>query len=108
MFGADVLDTETLSFFAGHVKNSLALRAERHFDRCRNSFADGDASFDFFADRFNRALLTQEAIGQCFVLAHQAEQQVLGLDVRASVLAGLISCKENNASRFFCIPFEHD
>ncbi len=108
MLGADVLHAEALGFFAGHIQDALAFRAERYFDRSRNALADGDASFDLFADRFNRALLTQESIGQCFVLAHQAEQQVLGLDVRASVLAGLISCKENNASRFFCIAFEHD
>jgi hypothetical protein len=51
--------------------------------------------------------LPQEAIGQGFVLAHQAEQQMLGLDVRAAILAGFVSRKENNASCFFCIAFEH-
>src|SRR5882724_1835252 len=91
MLGANMLDAETFGFFAGHIEDSLALRAERHFDRGRNTFADGDASFDLFADRFNRALLPQEAIGQCFVLAHQTEQQMLGLDVRTSVLTGFIS-----------------
>jgi hypothetical protein len=33
---------------------------------------------------------------------------VFGLDVRAAVLAGFVPCKEYDASRFFCIPFEHD
>ena len=108
VLGADVLHAEALRFFAGHIEDALALRAERHFDGGRNAFADRDACLDLFADGFNRSLLTQEAIGQCFVLAHQAEQQMLGLDVRAAVLAGFVSCKENDASRFFCITFEHD
>ena len=108
MLGAHVLYAESLRFFARHIKDALALRAERHFDGGRNALTDGDASLDLFANRFNRALLPQEAIGQRFVLAHQAEQQMLGLDVRAAVLAGFVSSKENNASRFFCIPFEHD
>ncbi len=108
VLGADVLDAETLGFFAGHIEDALALRAERHFHRSRNALANRDAGFDLFADGFDRSLLPQEAIGQRFVLAHQAEQQMLGLDVRAAVLAGFVSRKENNASRFFCIPFEHD
>src|SRR6202790_5039829 len=107
VLGAHVLDAEALRFFSGHVEDALAFRTERHFDGGRNALAYGDASLDFFADGFNRSLLPQEAIGQGFVLAHQAEQQMLGLDVRAAILAGFVSRKENNASCFFCIAFEH-
>src|SRR6266849_10478870 len=93
--------------FRRHIKDALALRAERHFDGGRDTLADGDAGFDLFAYRFDRALLPQETVCQDFVLAHQAEQQMLGLDVRAAILAGFVPCKKYDASRFLCITFEH-
>jgi len=49
----------------------------------------------------------QEAVGQCLVLAQQAQQQVLGLDVGRAELAGLVPRKEDDAPRLFCIAFEH-
>src|SRR6266852_5486237 len=107
MLGADVLVAETLRFFRRHIKDALALRAERHFDGGRDALADGNAGFDLLANRFDRALLAQETVGQGFVLAHQAEQQMLGLDVRAAILAGFVPCKKDDASRFLGITFEH-
>src|SRR4029077_15063266 len=108
VLGTDVLDAEALGFFASHVQDALAFRAQRHFNGCGNTLADGNARFDFLTNGFNGALLTQEAIGQGLVLAHQAEQQVLRLDIRAAVLAGFIPGEENYASRFLCVPFKHD
>src|SRR3981081_559300 len=107
MFGAHVLHAQPFGFFSRHIKDALALRAEWNFDRRGDALANGDARFDLFADGFNRSLLPQEASGQRFVLAHQAKQQMLGLDVRTAILAGLIPCKENYATRFFGIAFEH-
>src|SRR5260370_34083874 len=107
MLGADVLVPQALRFFRRHVKYALALRAERHFDGCGDALANGDAGFDLFAYRFDRALLAQETVGQCLVLAHQAEQQMLRLDVRAAILAGFVPGKKYDASRFLCITFEH-
>src|SRR6266700_7089648 len=107
MLGADVLVAEPLRFFRRHVKDALALRAERHFDGGRDALSDGDAGFDLLAYRFDRALLPQETVGQGFVLAHQAEQQMLGLDVRAAILAGFVPGEKYDASRFLCITFEH-
>src|SRR5712691_6110469 len=107
MLGADVLVAEALRFFRRHIQDALALRAERHFDGSRDALANSDAAFDLFAYRFDRALLAQETVGQGFVLAHQAEQQVLRLDVRAAILAGFVPRKKYNASCFFRIPFEH-
>jgi len=49
----------------------------------------------------------QKAIGQGLVLAQQSEQQVFGLNVRRSKLAGLVARKENDAPRFLRITFEH-
>jgi len=108
MLGADMLVAEPLRFFCRHIKDALALRAKRDFDRRGDALADGDAGFDLFANRFDRALLAQETVGQRFVLAHQAEQQMLRLDVRAPVLAGFVPGKKDDASRFLSISFEHD
>src|SRR5882762_10176557 len=107
MLGAHVLVAQALRFFRRYVKDALALRAERHFDGGRDALADGDAGLDLLAYRFDRALLAQETVGQRFVLAHQAEQQMLRLDVRAAVLAGFVPGKKYDATRFFCITFEH-
>jgi len=105
---ADVLVAQALRFFRRHVQDALAFRAQRHFHRSGNALADGDTGFNFFSDGFDRALLPQESICQRFVLAHQAEQQMLRLNVRTSILAGFVPGKKDDASRFFCISFEHD
>src|SRR5215472_10911375 len=107
MFGADVLVPEAFRLFGCHIEDALALRAQRHFDGGGNSLADGDARLNFFPDGLDRTLLAQEAVGQRLVLAHQAEKQVFGLDVRASVLAGFVPGKKNDATRFLCVSFEH-
>src|SRR5260370_3409446 len=107
MLGADVLVAEPLRFIRRHIKDALALRAERHFDGGRDALADGDTAFDLLAYGFDRALLAKETVGQRFVLAHQAEQQMLGLNVRAAVLTGFVPRKKYDASRFLCITFEH-
>ena len=108
MLGAHVLMPESFRFFRGHVQDALALRAERHFHRRGDALANRDARFDLFSNGFDRALLPQESVRQGFVLAHQAQQQVLGLDVRAAVLAGFVPGKKDYTSRFLCISFKHD
>ncbi len=49
----------------------------------------------------------QEPVGERFVFAQQSEQQMLRLDIRASILARLISCKKDYAPSFLCIAFKH-
>src|SRR5262249_58742467 len=49
----------------------------------------------------------QKAVGQCLVFTQQAQQQVLRLNVRRPKLAGLVSCKEDDAPGFLGIPLEH-
>src|SRR6266436_5419062 len=107
MLGADMLMAEPFRFFCRHIKDALALRAQRHFHRSGNPFANRDARFDLFANRFDRPLLPQKSVRQRLVLAHQAEQQMLRLDVRAAVLAGFVPRKEYDPTRFLCVPFEH-
>ena len=92
---------------AAQFRMRLHSCAQRHFHRRGNAFADGDARFDLFADGFDGAVLTQETVGERLVFPHQSEQQMLGLDVRASVLAGLVPREKYDASRFFCVSFKH-
>ncbi len=107
MFRADMFYAQALRFFTSHIKDAFAFGAEGDLYGRGDALADGDARLDLFADGLNGSLLPQEAVGQGFVLAHQAEQEVLGFDVRTAVLTGLISRKENYATCFFGITFEH-
>src|SRR2546422_1051992 len=49
----------------------------------------------------------QEAVGERFVFSEQAEQQVLGLDIGTTKLAGFVATKENHPTRLLRVPFEH-
>src|SRR5215813_13453358 len=49
----------------------------------------------------------QKAVGQGLVFAQQAQEQVFGLNVRRSELAGFIARKKDYAPRLFCVPLEH-
>src|SRR3954451_17130209 len=49
----------------------------------------------------------QKAVGQRFVFAQQAQQQVLRLYIRRAELAGFVSCEEDYAPGFLCVPLEH-
>ena len=57
-------------------------------------------ALDLLADRLDRGMRTQEAVGQRLVFAQQSEQQVLGLDVRRTELAGLIAREKDDAPAF--------
>src|ERR1039457_5202494 len=107
MFRAHVLGSQAIRFFRGKRQNPFRSSAERHFHRSGNAFADGDPGFNFFADGFDGALRTQLAVGKAFVFAHQTEQQMLCLDARASVLAGLVTREEYYPTRLFCESFQH-
>ena len=107
MFGAHVFVAQPLGFFRREIQYAFALLAQRHFHRGGDALAHGDARFDFLADGFDRAVRAQESVGQRFVFAHQAQQQMLGLDVGAAVLAGLITREEDYPTRFFSVAFKH-
>jgi hypothetical protein len=57
---------------------------------------------NLLADRFD-----WQTIDQLFILAQQAEQQVLRPDVGAAILAGFIAREEDNPSGLFGVSFEH-
>ena len=107
MFGSDVLVAEPFRFFGGVIEDALAFLAERHFDRRGNAFANGDARFNLLADGFDRAVRPQKTVRERLVFAQQSEQQVLRLDVRAAILAGLVPREKDYSPSLFCIAFKH-
>src|SRR5579859_2630262 len=98
---------QSFGLFGSHVQDALALSAQRHFDRGGNALANGDASLNLFSNGFDRTLLAEETVGQGFVFAHQAQQQMLRLNIWAAILAGLVPGKKYDATRLLCIAFEH-
>ena len=108
VLGADVLVVQPLRFFGAVGQHALALMAQGQIHRRGNLFADGGVAFDLLADGFHGGVRAQKTVGQRLVLPQQAQQQVLGFDIRAAELAGLVSREENDPSRFLGIPFKHD
>src|SRR5215467_740912 len=107
MLRSDVFVAQTFGLFRGHVQDALALRAQGHFDRSGNALANSDAGFNLFANGFDGTLLAEKTVGQSLVFAHQAEKQMLRLNIWAAILAGLVPGKEYDTTRFLCIAFEH-
>jgi hypothetical protein len=49
----------------------------------------------------------QKSIRKLLIFSQEAEKQMLGLDVRAAELAGLIPGEEDNAPRLFRVSLKH-
>ena len=107
MLGADVLVVQPLGFFRAIGQHALALVAQRQIHRSGNLLADGGVAFDLLADGFDGGVRAQEAVRQRLVFAQQAQQQVLGLDVRAAELAGFVAREEDDPPRLLRISFKH-
>src|SRR5215470_4315049 len=98
---------QPLGFLRRIRQYALAFIGERKIDRSRNLLADGCVSFDLLANGFNGGVRPQKSIGKRLVLTQQAEQEMLGLNIRRAKLAGFIPCKKYDATCFFCITIEH-
>ncbi len=107
MLGPDVLVAQPLGLLGRIGQHALALVGERQVHAGGDFFADGGVRLNLLANRLHRGVRAQEAVGQRLVLAQQAEQQVLGLDIRRAELAGLIPRKEDHAPCLLRIAFEH-
>ena len=107
VFGADVLVAQPFGLFRRIGQHALALVRERQVHAGRDLFADGGVRLNLLANRLHRGVRAQEAVGQRLVLAQQAQQQVLGLDIGRAELAGLIPREEDHAPRLLRIAFEH-
>ena len=107
MLRPDVLVAQPLGLFRRIGQHPLALVGERQVHAGRDLFADGGVRLNLLANRLHRGVRAQEAVGQRLVLAQQAQQQVLGLDIGRAELAGLIPREEDHAPRLLRIAFKH-
>src|ERR1044071_4304086 len=107
MLSSDVFVRKALSFFSRISKHALAFVAQWKIDRRRNLLPDGRVSFDLFADRLNRSVRTEEAIGQGLVFSKESQQQVFSLDIRRTELAGFVPRKKDDAPCLFCVTLKH-
>src|SRR5215469_15082937 len=84
-------------------KNPFAFIAERQVDRSRNLLPNGGVSLDLLADRFDRSVGTEEAVGQGLVFTQESQQEMLGFDIGRPELAGLVACEKDDAPGFLRI-----
>ena len=107
VLGANVLVREPLSLFSGIGQDALALVAQRKVNRGGDLFANRRVGLDLLADGIDRGVRPKKPVGQCLVLADQAQQQVFSLDVWAAKLAGLVAGEEDHPPGFFGVTFKH-
>ena len=50
----------------------------------------------------------RKPIGQRFIFPQQTQKQMLGFDIRAAELAGLVAGEKNYPAGLFRITFKHD
>src|SRR5690349_10004867 len=93
MLRADMLVAEALRLLGSIRQYALALIAQREVHRGGNLLPNGSVSFNLFADGLNRSMRPQKAVGECFVFAQQAQQQMFGLYIWRAELAGLVARK---------------
>ena len=108
VLGADVVVQQPVGLFGRELQHALGFGAERDLDRGRDLLAEDRAAFDFLADVFEGEVRAgEDAAGQPFAFANQAEQEVLGLDRDAAELAGFVAGEEKDSPGPFRVPFEH-
>src|ERR1035441_8269027 len=107
MLGSNVLVRKALSLLGSVSQNPIALVAQREIDRGRELLPDRGVSLNLLADELDRGMRTQETVDDRCVFAQKSQQQVLRLYVRRTELTGLVARKEDDASCFLRVVFEH-
>src|ERR1035437_9550491 len=107
MLGSNVLVRKALSLLGSVSQNPIALVAQREIDRGRELLPDRDVSLNLLSDELDRGMRTQEPVDDSCVFAQKSQQQVLRLYVRRTGLTGLVARKEDDASCFLRVVFEH-
>src|ERR1700722_3873082 len=101
MLGPDVLVIETLGFLGAIGQHALAFMAQGQIDGGRHFLAERGVRLDLLTDRFDRRGRAKEAVGEGFILAEQAEQQMFGLNAWAAKLTGFIPGEEDYPASLF-------
>ena len=107
VLGADMLVIEPLGFLGAIGQHAFAFVAQREIHGGRNLLSNGGVPFDLLAYGIHRRMGPQEAVGQRLILAKQTQEQMLGFDIRASELAGLIPREKDYSASFLRVPFKH-
>src|SRR5215510_6080283 len=108
MLGANVSVKEPVGLLGGELEHTFRLAAEGNLDRSRHLLPEDRAALDFLANTFERQMRSREnTAGQPLAFTNQAEEQVLGLNRRATELRGFIAGEKKNAPRSFRISFKH-
>ncbi len=108
VLGADVAIAEPLGLFGGEGQHAFGLARKRQVDLRGDAVAHDRPIFYLLTDQFDvgvRAM--EEPRGEVFVLTDQSQQDVFGFDLGRAELACFVAGKENYATRFFRISFEH-
>jgi len=107
VFGTDVLVREALGFLGCVSEDTLALVAQGKIDRSRDLLTDRGVTFDLFPNGFDGSVRAQEPVGQGLVFTEKSQQEMFGLNIGRSELAGFVPREEDDAPGFFGITFKH-
>src|SRR5688572_11456937 len=108
MFCANMPVLQAIRFLVRVMQDTLRFRRQWQFDGSWNPLAQQRAAFNLSSNGLDGDLRARkEAAGERFVLAHQAEQQMLRLNRGRAELRRFVASEKNYPSRFFCVAFEH-
>jgi hypothetical protein len=98
---------QPLRLLRGVCQHPLAIGGKRQVHAGRNCFADNCEPLDLPADRFHRTVGAKEAVGQRLILAQDAQQHVLGIDIRRAELTRLVPREEDHTARLLGVLVKH-
>ena len=108
VLGADVRVHQPLGFFLGVLQDPLGLVAERDLDRGGELLPERAAALQFGLQQIHRDVGPGEQLARrLLAFFQQAEQDVLGADPLAALLAGLVTGQEQDPFGLFGEFFEH-
>ena len=107
MLRPNVLVTEAIGFFCRVGQDALAGGGQREIDRNRVRRTFAEALLDAIAKHSNSDGPLKILGEDCCAFSQQAEEEVLGFDLRRSELARFIAGLEDDASRWFGVALKH-
>jgi len=109
VLGSNVTVQQPVGFLRGVTQGANGFLAERHFARLRQRRKLRRAGVHQSTNVLAREAGAREHTHRHRLLvAKQCEQHVLGFNLGAAPLEGLVSCEEECASRLLCVTLEHD
>src|SRR5271168_1534572 len=110
MSRGDVTVSESIRRLDSRLQGLRGFTRKRHFDGGRDSLRARNPLFDFRANSLSNPdnRLPGNSGDQRAMFPQHPQQQMLGLDEAAAVLAGLVARKEDDAARLLCVSLKHD